>query len=319
MTAEQMQILTDCFRQLTTNATAQAGPTRVRPKAINCKTFVLGDNFSDFCVHFVECIKAAYDFSLPTDKAELEAACLSWLPTKLEPGPTLIAYDSLSATDKATWDAVVSALTDAFADETAKEVFLSDIAAFKRESRTLIEYKNELLRRMNSHQPDLRAVSVEFQRQATTRFIEGLEDDVLKRELRRHCKRDKMNVDAAYHFVVDYEASDLQSRLREGEGEGATASFGAIAVRSQLSPPRAVSIYKEEGETGQLRAEVQRLSARMDRAEQQIQELLVENEKTNERVVSLGTQVQQISASAQKMAQTIEDRFKRLEQIVLSE
>ena len=56
-------------------------------------------------------------------------------------GPTLIAYDSLSATDKATWDAVVSALTDAFADETAKEVFLSDIAAFKRENRTLIEYK----------------------------------------------------------------------------------------------------------------------------------------------------------------------------------
>ena len=174
---------------------------------------------------------------------------------------------------------------------------------------------------MNSHQPDLRAVSVEFQRQATTRFIEGLEDDVLKRELRRHCKRDKMNVDAAYHFVVDYEASDLQSRLREGEGAMGAAAFAgsAIAVRSQLSPPRAVSIYKGEGETGQLRAEVQRLSARMDRAEKQIQELLAEKEKTNERVVLLGTQVQQISASANKMAQTIEDRFKRLEQIVLSQ
>ena len=233
----------------------------------------------------------------------------------------MIAYDSLSAAEKATWDAVVSALTDAFADETEKEIFLSDIASFKRASKSLIEYKNELLRLMNSYQPELKGVAVEFQRQVTTRFIEGLEDSDLKKELRRHCKRDKMNIDVAYLFVVDHEASELQSRLREGEGVMGAAAFSssAVAVRSQLSPPRAVSIYKGEGETGQLRAEVQRLSARMDRAEKQIQELLAEKEKTNERVVLLGTQVQQISASANKMAQTIEERFKRLEQIVLSE
>ena len=72
---------------------------------------------------------------------------------------------------------------------------------------------------MNNYLPDLKRGSPsEFQRQATTRFIEGLDDEELRKKLRRHCKRERNNVDEAYQYVVDWEASNVQTRIREGEG-----------------------------------------------------------------------------------------------------
>ena len=161
-----------------------------RPKAIISRTFKCGDNFQNFISHYRECVRAAYNYTLPTDIVALNTACLSWLGTKLEPGPTLVTYKSLPDATKDDWTLTVDALSQAFADETEKETFLADQASFRRGDRSLVQYKNELKRLMRVYLPDLVAIPAEFNRQATTRFIEGLDNDELKRLLRRHCKRD---------------------------------------------------------------------------------------------------------------------------------
>ena len=146
-----------------------------RPRAISCNMFRVGDNWSNFSVHFVECVQAAYGFDLPAERGELHAACLVWLPSKLEQGPTLLAYTNLSAEEKSQWPLLDAALRRAFLDETERETFLADMASFRRGTRTLIEYKNELKRLMQTHQPDLASGTPEYNRQIVVRFIEGLD------------------------------------------------------------------------------------------------------------------------------------------------
>ena len=83
----------------------------------------------NFISHYRECVKA-YNFTLLTDLAALNPACISWLGTKLELGPTLIAYESLTDTTKADWNLTVDSLSEAFSDESEKETFLADQASF---------------------------------------------------------------------------------------------------------------------------------------------------------------------------------------------
>ena len=45
---------------------------------------------------------------------------LSWLLSKLEPGPTLIAYGNLTENQKATWEALDAAFTGILLDEKKK-------------------------------------------------------------------------------------------------------------------------------------------------------------------------------------------------------
>ena len=97
----------------------------------------------------------------------------------------------------------------------------------------MVEYKNELLRKMKLYQPGLSAVPLEFQRQATSRFIEGLDDAELKRKLRRHCKRDKLNIDEAFNYAVDSEASSIQTQIREGDAAAFTKkAFATTSIQS---------------------------------------------------------------------------------------
>ena len=172
-----------------TNANARAPFQRQRPRSINCRVFKIGENWKNFASHFVECVRAAYGYILPAEQAELNAACLIWAPSKLESGTTLIAYENLAPEEKVTWPLLNAALTRVFMDETEKETFLADMASFKRGHRPLLEYKNELMRLVTTHQPDLDRNGNEFQRQLTSRFIEGLDDEELRRDLRRYCKR----------------------------------------------------------------------------------------------------------------------------------
>ena len=82
------------------NANANGnGQRRQRPKAINCRVFKIGENWANFSMHFVECVRAAYGYEIPRDQVALDAACVAWLPSRLEAGPTLIAYANLNNED----------------------------------------------------------------------------------------------------------------------------------------------------------------------------------------------------------------------------
>ena len=278
-----------------------------RPKAIGSRTFKCGDDFINFISHFKECVKAAYNYVLPADLVALNTACLSWLGTKLEPGPTLTAYESLPDTTKADWTLTMDALTDAFANESEKETFLADQASFKRGDRSLVEYKNELLRLMKLYLPDLVGVPAEFNRHGATRFIEGLDDDELKRLLRRHCKRAKNTVEEAYIFTVDYESSELQTKIREGE---TTAAFGRMSIGAMSgAKPR---ILQRPAGSNQKLLHVPRMGAIEDPVQEElrakskihemrIQELMAKSAHTNNHIDILSKEVGATSVHVAKL------------------
>ena len=76
----------------------------------------------------------------------------------------------------------------------------------------MVAFKNELVRRVNLYQPELKTVDSEYQRQLVNRFICGIEDTKLQRKLRRHCKRDKLKIDEAFNFAVDYESTEYEEK-----------------------------------------------------------------------------------------------------------
>ena len=219
-----------------------------KPRGISCKNYVIGQNFSSFLSHFKECVKAAYGFVLTDDtvRRQFIDACLLWLPSKLEPGATAETYERLADNVKEDWDQLIIELTRAFTDDTDKEVFLAHPAAFQQKELPLLEYKNEMLRKMATYQPELDSSSLEFQRQATSRFIEGLADAKLKKKLRKYCKRDKMNVESAYHFTIDYKAADLQTQIREADAQHST-DIRRQQVRHDAEQQRQGTIYGGEG------------------------------------------------------------------------
>ena len=283
---------------------------RVRPKTINCRMFKLGENWTNFSKHFVECVKAAHGFRRPAEDDELYAECLSWLPSKLEPGPTFIAYGNLTDDQTATWDALDAALTDIFLDETEKETFLADIASFKRGTRSLLEYRNELMRLMTTHKSDLDIDGPEFQRQVTSRFIEGLADEELKRDLRRYCRRVHGNLTDAYERVVDYESSEAQSRIRSGEANFlssiATANNGGDA-----SPFGA--------EFQQLRNEVEDVASRQEETDAKIRELAVTSAHISDRVDKLLEGMEELSVRMSCMEEQIGGGFDELKAMMFGQ
>ena len=108
-------------------------------------------------------------------------------------------------------------------------------------------YLNELLRLMRAYLPGLIAVDEEFQRQMTARFIEGLDDEKLKRKLRLHCKRTSCNVGVAYQFVIDWEAAAVQNRIRDGETATVGAGVKSLSILANPSsaghPPGSAPVY----------------------------------------------------------------------------
>ena len=291
-----------------------------RPRAIACHMFRVGDNWSNFSVHFLECVQAAYGFDLPAEVDELHAACLTWLPSKLEPGPTMSAYTNLSQENKATWPLLDAALRAAFLDETERETFLSDMASFKRGTRSLIEYTNELKRLMQTHQSDLTSGTPEYNRQIVVRFIEGLDtiSETERRELRRYCKREKANLESASNWLIDLETTDVQSRIRAGEPARVDPKKkGSFSLLSRPTPAPAFAVNSAavdtSGESRQRREEIQELQSKQKITEMRVQELVAGQAYTNDRMDSFAKEVVQMSDKFTGLETSMNAGFSRVE------
>ena len=318
----QIVLLTNLMTRLT-DIEERRRTTAPRPKAIQCRTFKIGDNWPNFAAHFAESVKAAHGLT-NVDVDGLNAACLSWIASKLEPGPTLSTFKNLTAEERRTWPNVNAALTSLFADETEREHFLADPASFKRGKRSLLEYKTELGRLMDTHLPNLRGVAVEFQRQAATRFIEGLDDDKLKRKLRRHCKKENCTLDAAYEFALNYETSNVQTRIREGESAVLEPSAKGLSI---LEKPKVSSLSPNEvsgsanqpngsSEVRKLQRDLESMASKQKITEMRVQELSAKSAHTNDRVDCIAKQVGQLSENMTKLENTVGSRFDKLEQLI---
>ena len=315
--ADAVTLLTQLMQQLVTARIQQP-----RPKAIQCRMYRLSQSWPDFATHFVQCVKAAYAFNLPADQDALDEACVVWLPSKLEPGPTLVAYDSLDEAVKQNWGDLVDALTTAYADDTERELFLADVASFRRGDKGLVEFKNELLRRMRLYQPGLSDVPKEFQRQAVSRFIEGMDDVELKRKMRRHCKRENLDIEKAFNYAVDHEASTLQTRIREGEAAALIPkSFAAVNMFSDNSKPVHIASKGDANVRGEFKGihdEIKGLSAKHKISEMQINELCAKSAQTDDRITIVSKEVGQVAVNVAKLENAIDGKLSRIESLILA-
>ena len=199
-----------------------------RVRAINCKLYKCGDDWDHYSVYFRENIRAAYGYSHTDDG--LDAACCSWIGSKLEAGHTLTAYERLPNAVKDNWARLNSALSRLYVNEEEKQKFLATPGGFKKGDQTLLVYKNELERRVDLYQPDLHTVPVEYQRQLVDRFIGGLEDAELQYKIRLECQREKMTITHAYNYAVDHESATVETKVKQ------LASAASASVLSASAP-----------------------------------------------------------------------------------
>ena len=212
--------------------TAQTAPATPRVRAINCKPFSIGQDWTSFKDYFRENVRAAHNLKHGDDDADqLDDACCSFIGSKLAPGATLTAYLSLDDDVKNDWQDLDDALTKLYTNEEEKQIFLSNPESFKKGSQSMIAYRNELVRRVHLYQPELKRVDSEYQRQIVNRFISGIEDAKLQRKLRRHCKRDNLNIDEAFNFAVDYESSEFEEKGKEFAAVGDLNLSSSVATK----------------------------------------------------------------------------------------
>ena len=204
-----------------------------RIRAINCRSYKIGEDWANWVTHFRENIRA--QLGCPNDDPRVDEACCTWLGSKLESGATLNAYLRLPTTVTGNWTRVNTQLATLFVNEEEKQTFLNQIGEFKKGSLSYLEYRNELTRRVDLYQPELKNLVPEYQRQLVNRFIGGIEDTDLQRKLRFHCKRDRMTLDAAYEYAVDYESTEVEERAKEAAGLMASrAAFASVVPGAGL-------------------------------------------------------------------------------------
>ena len=185
----------------------------------------------------------------------------------------------------------------------------------------MVEYKNKLLRRIKFYQPDLSTVPIDFQRQATSRFIEGLDDADLKRKLRRHCKRDKLDIEQVFNYAVHSEASDLQTKIREGDAAAFSQKlFSSASLRYLGANPKEISTSRSNGGTSDnlkgIQEEMQGLAAKHKITEMQINELAARSALTDDRITIVSKEVGQVAVNMAKLENSMNGKFSSLESLI---
>ena len=202
-------------------------------------------------------------------------------------------------------------------NEEEKQRFLANPGSLTKGSKTFLDYRNELVRLVGLHQPNLIQVPYEYQRQLVERFICGLNDPELQQKLRFHCRRDKMTIDHAYEYAVDYESSKVV-----GEGDLVVAaaacahvstltSMAATKYPSRIRPPQQSHLRSDAMCTIQTNAEVDQV----ERNAVAIEELRAGQVELEESFFSFQ---QQVEEESQEFRSYVESKFDYLEALIVN-
>ena len=223
----------------------------------------------------------------------------------MEAGASLSTFKGLNDAVKASWSAVNIALRDAFQDEAEKELFMNNVAYFRREQRSLIEYRTELQRKMDLYFPSLKTIPAELQRQTTIRFIEGLAGDKIKAKLRRHCRKERCTIETAYQYVCDYESSSIhvgrQNRVSAGGNDAVMATISDLPCSSGEG-----DVFK------QLREQVIQMAERQKFTELRIQELSARQSDILDRLDYFSNQLDEVQEKLLSLEGIFEMQFDEL-------
>ena len=277
-------------------------------RSVPCHSYTIGQDFISFCDYFCENVRTSYNY--PLGDLRLDEAFCTWIGAKLEMGPTLNIYSSLPAATKSDWPVLRAELSRLFMNEEEKQRFLANPGSFPKGSKTFLDYRNELVRLVGLYQPNLSQVPSEYQRQLVERFICGLNDPELQQKLRFHCRRDKMTIDHAYEYAVDYESSKVTGEVDLSKSLAACAHVSSMAASrytSAIRPPRSKAVCGIQ------------TSAEVDQVELNavaIEELRAGQAELEESFMSFQ---QQVEEESQEFRSYVESKFDRLEALILSQ
>ena len=103
---------------------------------------------------------------------------------------------------------------------------------------------------------------------ATMSAYQNLSDDIKNdwedleealEKLRRHCKRDKMNINVAFQFAVDYEASEFEENGKELAANRGTHLAAAAASTAPIAASSSLAFYDIEPEIEANRRDIEEL------------------------------------------------------------
>jgi len=208
-------------------------------KSIPCSNYTIGDDYDVWRVHYKDNVRAV--FNLDTQDARLNDLYLRWISTRLSPGPTRAVYGNLDDADKASWDVLDQALSDAFVDQKDKLDFLSRLNAHRRTpGMSLRTYKDMLLQKMDKYQKELRRVPGEWQRTVLQRFREGLENPALAANLMMNCSGPGATLDQAFNVATNWEntMSHMGQQVTNGAANPLLTAMmgGPIMAAVQMAP-----------------------------------------------------------------------------------
>ena len=283
-------------------------------RSVPCHCYTIGQDFITFCDYFCENVRTAYNY--PIGDLRLDDAFCTWIGAKLEMGPTLNIYSSLPAATKSDWPVLRAELSRLFMNEEEKQRFLANPGSFPKGSRTFLDYRNELVRLVGLYQPNLVQIPSEYQRQLVERFVCGLDDPELQRRLRFHCRRDKMNIDHAYEYAVDYESS---KDTAEGNSVAALATCARVSTHTSMAAtkyPIAVQPPRQSHPGFEVACAIQ-TSAEVDQVGRNavaIEELKAGQMELEESFLSFQ---QQVEEESHEFRSYVESKFDRLEALIV--
>ena len=232
---------------------------------------------------FKDNVRASH--GLQTADNALPRHYLNWIATKFEPNARTV-YDGLPEDVKADWARLEPALSNVFTDENEKLEFLSKTDSFKRApDMTLREYRDELQRRMNKYQPELRNIQAEFNRSAVQRFREGLRDMHLAAHIMMQCKGVRETLENALETAIAWETT-MKHFVRKDQdtNERVTPLMSTMlgiptATMASLYTPASIRTVPQQATTS-----LEDLKVKFKEQELNIAELKAAQALTNDRI-----------------------------------
>ena len=234
-------------------------------RSIPCENYKPDKDFDSWVKLFEDSIRASNNLA-EADQARFAALCVQWLPAKLEAGSARLVFESLEQNVKNDWTLLKPALSDAFKDKAEEISFLNDEKAWTRSGKSLRDYKNGLVLRMDKYQKNLRQIPDEWNKTAIRRFRAGLEDQFLDAHILMGCVGENRTLEHAFDIACSIEntvqtlkqSNSLQKTLPQNLASMLT--FPQLSSLSTESPQ--LSALSAQGEKNEKRLEAIETSIR---------------------------------------------------------
>ena len=256
------------FFQALVNRLNEPRATNVR--SVPCENYNATSDFDSWVKLFEDSIRASNSLG-NDDQARFNALCIRWLPAKLEPGPTRLVYENLDQAVRADWALLKPALSEAYQDKSEEINFINNEKAWTRAGKSLRDYKNGLILRMDKYQRNLRQIRDEWEKAAVRRFRSGLEDPLLEAHILMNCVGENNNLEHAFRTACAFE-NTVSTLAQRGADKAISPSLASVLAIPQIS-----SLSLEAPQISALSAQGERTEKRLEAIETSIKKNEMDN------------------------------------------